>query len=71
MQTLTGGKYTELVFDREFSVQAGEGGANPRREALQLDADEKLERADYALINSGTAAELKAEFRVLLAQITK
>ena len=38
MQTLTGGKYTELVFDREFSVQAGEGGANPRREALQLSA---------------------------------
>lgn len=42
-----------------------------RREALQMDADEKLERADYALINSGNAAELKAEFEELLSQITK
>ncbi|MBQ4370125.1 MAG: AAA family ATPase [Oscillospiraceae bacterium] len=38
MYTLTGGKYTELVFDRDFSAQAGEGGAAPRREAIQLSA---------------------------------
>lgn len=41
-----------------------------RREALQMDADEKLERADYALINSGTAADLKAEFEKLLFRLT-
>ena len=42
-----------------------------RREALQMDPDEKLERADYALINSGSAADLEAEFDALLSQITK
>ena len=42
-----------------------------RREALQMDADEKLERADYALINSGTAADLEAEFRQMLSHITQ
>ena len=40
-----------------------------RREALQMDADEKLERADYALVNSGSAAELKAQFEAFLSQI--
>ena len=40
-----------------------------RREALQMDADEKLERADYALINSGSAADLKAQFETFLSQI--
>ena len=39
-----------------------------RREALQMDPDEKLERADYALINSGSAAELKAQFEIFLSQ---
>ena len=42
-----------------------------RREALQMDADEKLERADYALVNSGDAAELKAEFDILLERLEK
>ena len=42
-----------------------------RREALQMVADEKLERADYALINSGSAADLAAQFEILLAQITQ
>ena len=42
-----------------------------RREALQMDADEKLERADYALINSGSAADLKAEFEVLLSRLAE
>jgi len=42
-----------------------------RREALQMDADEKLERADYALINSGSAADLEAEFGVLLSRLTE
>ena len=42
-----------------------------RREALQMDADEKLERADYALVNSGSAADLAAQFEILLAQITQ
>ena len=42
-----------------------------RREALQMDADEKLERADYALINSGSAAELEAQFFQLLKQINQ
>ena len=37
-----------------------------RRERLQLDADEKLERADYALINSGDAETLKEQFSRLL-----
>ncbi len=32
-----------------------------RREACQLPADEKLERADVALINNGTAAELERQ----------
>ena len=40
-----------------------------RREALQMDADEKLERADYALVNSGSSADLKAEFAALLSKI--
>ena len=40
-----------------------------RREALQMDADEKLERADYALINSGNAADLEAEFERLLSRL--
>jgi len=42
-----------------------------RREALQMDADEKLERADYALINSGSAADLEAEFKVLLSRLAE
>ena len=42
-----------------------------RREALQMDADEKLERADYALINSGSAADLEAEFEELLSRLTE
>lgn len=42
-----------------------------RREALQMDPDEKLERADYALINSGSVADLAAEFRKLLKIITQ
>ena len=41
-----------------------------RREALQMDADEKLERADYALVNSGNAADLEAEFKELLSRLT-
>lgn len=41
-----------------------------RREARQMAADEKLERADYALINSGTAADLEAEFNSLLSRLT-
>ena len=39
-----------------------------RREALQMDADEKLERAADALINSGTPAELQAEFGACIAK---
>lgn len=42
-----------------------------RREALQMDADEKLERADYALVNSGSSADLKEEFEVLLSRVSK
>lgn len=42
-----------------------------RREALQMDPDEKLERADYALINSGSAADLAAEFEKLLPRLTE
>ena len=42
-----------------------------RREALQMDPDEKLERADYALVNSGDAAELKAQFDILLERFEK
>ena len=42
-----------------------------RREALQMDPDEKLERADYALVNSGSAADLKAEFDILLERLEK
>ena len=37
-----------------------------RREKLQLDADEKLERADYALVNSGGPEMLKAQFLRLI-----
>ncbi len=40
-----------------------------RREKLQLDADEKLERADYALVNSGDARKLKAQFELLLKRL--
>ena len=42
-----------------------------RREALQMDADEKLERADYALVNSGSSAELAAQFDMLMSQLVK
>ena len=42
-----------------------------RREALQMDADEKLERADYALVNSGSAAELEEQFFQFLKQINQ
>ena len=42
-----------------------------RREALQMDPDEKLERADYALINSGSAADLAVEFDILISQLVK
>jgi dephospho-CoA kinase len=42
-----------------------------RREALQMDPDEKLERADYALVNSGSAAELAKEFSLLLERLGK
>ena len=41
-----------------------------RREARQMAADEKLERADYALINSGSAADLEAQFKSLLSRLT-
>ena len=37
-----------------------------RREKLQMDADEKLERADYALVNSGDPGKLKAQFSQLM-----
>jgi len=40
-----------------------------RREKLQLDADEKLERADYALVNSGDAGKLKEQFSRLIRQL--
>ena len=40
-----------------------------RREKLQMDADEKLERADYALVNSGDAGMLKAQFDRLLKRL--
>ena len=40
-----------------------------RREKLQLDADEKLERADYALVNSGDAVMLEEQFYRLLKQL--
>ena len=42
-----------------------------RREKLQLDADEKLERADYALVNSGDAASLEKQFSRLLREFGK
>ena len=42
-----------------------------RREKLQLDADEKLERADYALVNSGDAALLEKQFSYLLRELDK
>lgn len=40
-----------------------------RREARQMAADEKLERADYALINSGAPGMLKEQFLQLLKQL--
>ena len=40
-----------------------------RREKLQMDADEKLERADYALVNSGDTEKLKAQFYRLIRQL--
>ena len=42
-----------------------------RREKLQLDADEKLERADYALVNSGDAESLGEQFSRLLREFEK
>ena len=42
-----------------------------RREKLQLDADEKLERADYALVNSGDAQLLEEQFSRLLGEFGK
>ena len=40
-----------------------------RREARQLAADEKLERADYALVNSGSPEMLKEQFLLLLKRL--
>ena len=40
-----------------------------RREKLQMDADEKLERADYALVNSGDVGDLEEQFRRLLKRL--
>ena len=42
-----------------------------RREKLQMSADEKLERADYALVNSGDAALLEKQFSHLLREFNK
>ena len=42
-----------------------------RRERLQMDADEKLERADYVLVNSGDAQSLKEQFSRLLRELDK
>ena len=42
-----------------------------RREAMQLEADAKLERGDYALINSGSTGELLRQFTIFLQQITQ
>lgn len=41
-----------------------------RREARQLAADVKLERADYALINSGAAGMLEEQFREFLNHLS-
>ena len=61
----------ELRHERLRKLRNFDDAEIRRREALQMDADEKLERADYALINSGNAAELKAEFEELLSKITQ
>lgn len=41
-----------------------------KRDAKQLAADCKLERADYALINSGTIDELRQQFNELIDNIS-
>ena len=61
----------ELRHERLRKYRGFDDAEIRRREALQMDADEKLERADYALINSGNAAELKAEFAALLSKINQ
>ena len=42
-----------------------------RREALQLDADVKLERADCSLVNSGDPELLKRQFEIFLKHTTQ
>ena len=42
-----------------------------RREKRQMAADEKLERAEYALINSGTPEHLERQFEIFLQHITQ
>lgn len=60
----------ELRHERLRKFRGFDDAEIRRREALQMDPDEKLERADYALINSGSAADLAAEFRQLLLQLS-
>ena len=47
-----------------------DGSEIRRRESLQLAADEKLERADYALINSGDPEFLKRQFDIFIRHMT-
>jgi len=42
-----------------------------RREARQMDPDEKLERADFALINNGSEEELQKQLLLLLVRLSE
>ena len=57
--------------DRLRRFRGLDDGEIRRREALQLAADVKLERADYALINSGSKAELERQLHILLENIDR
>ena len=61
----------ELRHERLRKFRGFDDAEIRRREARQMAADEKLERADYALINSGSAADLEAEFEYLLSSLTR
>lgn len=42
-----------------------------RRDRMQISPDEKLERADFGAINSGTPAELTAQLEMIAAELEK
>jgi len=61
----------ELRHERLCKFRGFDDAEIRRREGLQMAADAKLERADYAFVNSGAPELLERQFEIFLRHITQ